>query len=225
MIPPYHEILQKPVTTVMTRDPLTVSTDTPLTRVLQKMVETRFKSLPVIRGGELVGVIAREDIVRALQCAAADEGSEAFRKDKSHGKPANGRTLFREVARRLEIDDRRAEGLVFAVFQELRDRITPKEAADVAAQLPKPLRRLWQEQERAGRSVRRIHKEEFIGRVRRRAGLSDDAEAEQAVRAVFKALQRTLGSATGKEGEAWDVFSQLPKDMKMLWLGAAERTA
>jgi hypothetical protein len=34
-------------------------------------------------------------------------------------------------------------------------------------------------------------------------------------------LQRLLGSTTGMEGEAWDIFSQLPKDLKRLWLEAA----
>jgi len=33
-----------------------------------------------------------------------------------------------------------AESFTLAVFQELRDRTTPKEAADVAAQLPAPLK-------------------------------------------------------------------------------------
>ena len=40
-------------------------------------------------------------------------------------------TFIHDVARRLACDERRAEGLTFAVFQELRDRLTPKEAADV----------------------------------------------------------------------------------------------
>ena len=73
--------------------------------------------------------------------------------------------------------------------------------------------------------MRRVHKEEFLGRVRRRAGLADDVEAERAVRAVFKGLQRGRRNPTGKEGEAWDIFSQLPKDLKRLWLEASEKTA
>ena len=32
--------------------------------------------------------------------------------------------------------------------------------------------------------------------------------------AVFKALQILMNSPTGPEGEAWDIFSQLPKDLK-----------
>jgi uncharacterized protein (DUF2267 family) len=125
-----------------------------------------------------------------------------------------------QIAERLRCDAERAEGLAFAVLQTLRDRITAKEAADVAAQMPEGLRHFWTDNPRAGDEVDRIHREEFVGRVRRFAGLPDDVEAERAVRAVFAALQSLLGSATGMEGEAWDVFSQLPKDLKRLWLDA-----
>lgn len=131
-------------------------------------------------------------------------------------------TFIRDVANGLGCDASRAEGVTSVVLQELRDRLTPKEAADVAAQLPAALRRIWQEGELPDRRVARTHRAEFIGNVRRRAALADEAEAERAVRAVFATLQRVLGSPTGAEGEAWDVFSQLPKDMKRLWLTAQE---
>jgi len=36
------------------------------------------------------------------------------------------RSFVRQVAERADCDERRAETLIFAVFQELRDRITPK---------------------------------------------------------------------------------------------------
>jgi uncharacterized protein (DUF2267 family) len=66
-----------------------------------------------------------------------------------------------------------------------------------------------------------MHAEDFLGRVRYWAALPDEAEARRAVRAVFATLQHALGSPTGKEGEAWDVLSVLPKDLKFLWLEAA----
>ena len=132
-------------------------------------------------------------------------------------------TVFlREVGRRLHCDEARAESVTFAVFQELRDRLTTKEAADVAAQLPARLKRMWLEEEHPDRQVRRVHADEFIGRVRKRLTLPDDAEARRGVRAVFAELQRLLGSARGLDGESWDVFSQLPKDLKSLWLTSAE---
>jgi len=132
------------------------------------------------------------------------------------------RSFVHEVAIRVKCDERRAESLIFAVFRELRDRLTPKEASDVAAQLPVPLKRLWLSFERPDRQVRRVHLREFVGEVRTMAALPDDAEAERAIRAVFKVLQKSLGSSSGVSGEAWDVMSQLPKDLKQLWLAAAE---
>ncbi len=133
------------------------------------------------------------------------------------------KTFMREVASRLGCDERRAEGLTFAVFQELRDRLTPREAADVAAQLSKPLKTLWTSLDRPDRQIRRTEEAEFIGDVRRIAGLTDDTEAARAVKAVFGVLQKALGSTTGKEGEAWDIYSQLPKGLKDLWLASAQQ--
>jgi uncharacterized protein (DUF2267 family) len=129
-------------------------------------------------------------------------------------------TFFREVADRLECDTQTARTITGAVFRTLRDRLTPEEAADVAAHLSTTLRHLWQQDDRRGRTVERIHAPEFLSRVRYLAGLEGDAETERAVGAVFHELQAALGSPYGCEGEAWDVFSQLPKDLKMLWLAA-----
>jgi uncharacterized protein (DUF2267 family) len=131
-------------------------------------------------------------------------------------------SFIRRVADQVRCDERRAEALTFAVFQELRERLTPKEAADVASQLPTQLKGLWMAFERPTRPVHRVHAAEFIGEVRRMAALDDDREAERAVIAVFSALQQLLQSPSGLEGEAWDVMSQLPKDLKKLWLAAAQ---
>lgn len=129
--------------------------------------------------------------------------------------------FMQEVAAALQCDSQRAESVIFAVFRELSQRLTAREAADVASQLPMGLKRLWNVEERPDRPVEKMHRAEFIGRVRQRAVLPDDGEAERAVRAVFRALQRLLGSPSGVEGEAWDIFSQLSKDLKQLWLDVA----
>lgn len=73
VIPAYHQIMCEPAERMMTRMPLTVEPDTPLTRVLHTMIATRHKSLPVVEGNRLVGIIAREDVLRALRCAVAGE--------------------------------------------------------------------------------------------------------------------------------------------------------
>ncbi len=125
------------------------------------------------------------------------------------------------VAEQLKVDHDSAEKIIAAVFRELHDRLTSKEAADVEAQMPGRLRSLWASFEAPDREVKRIHKPEFVRTVAELAGISE-IDAPHAVRVVFGALQATLKSPTGQEGEAWDIFSQLPKDLKRVWLDAAK---
>jgi CBS-domain-containing membrane protein len=58
----------------MTREFIYVGCDTRLTRVLQLMIEHRLRSLPILdAGARLEGVIAREDVIRALEYCAQFE--------------------------------------------------------------------------------------------------------------------------------------------------------
>jgi len=132
----------------------------------------------------------------------------------------NEKSFVREVAERADCDERRAETLIFAVFQELRDRLTPNEAAKVAAQLPTSLKMLWMSFDRPNRQVRRVHEPQFLFDVVQMAALDTVAEAERAVVAVFSALQDAFGSPSGTSGTAGHIMSQLPNDLKRLWLAA-----
>ena len=67
--PHYDESMEQLVGTVMTRDPVSVGPRLPLSRLLQKLVEMRTKSLPVVEDGRLIGIIAREDVLKALRRA------------------------------------------------------------------------------------------------------------------------------------------------------------
>jgi CBS domain-containing protein len=70
IVPHYEEVLRQPVERSMTREALAVSPDTPLTRVLEALVATRYKSFPVVTDGRVVGMIAREDVLRAIRRVA-----------------------------------------------------------------------------------------------------------------------------------------------------------
>ncbi len=70
LIPHYDEIMEQTAETVMTRTPVSVEPQLPLSRLLQKLIEMRTKSLPVVENGRLVGIIAREDVLKALRRAA-----------------------------------------------------------------------------------------------------------------------------------------------------------
>ena len=72
MVPRYGDLMKRTVGDVMISDFIYVRPDTRLTRVLQLMVEHRIRSIPVIDGHSLAGIIAREDVLKALT-AAADE--------------------------------------------------------------------------------------------------------------------------------------------------------
>ena len=77
ILPDYDRIMERSVETVMTRDAQTVTPRAPLTRVLRKLVDTRNKSFPVVDDDRVVGVIAREDVMRALRRARAQEAPGA----------------------------------------------------------------------------------------------------------------------------------------------------
>jgi len=68
VFPHYDALMKRTVEEIMVKKVCTVHSTTPLTRVLQLMVESRDKSLPVVdEKNRLVGVISRGAIVRALQ--------------------------------------------------------------------------------------------------------------------------------------------------------------
>ncbi len=99
-----------------------------------------------------------------------------------------------------------------AVLQALRDRLTPEEADQVAAQLPAELKTVWYQGEVADRRPARLRREAFYERVRREARLGSRQQARAFTLAVFGALKRQLSP-----GEAEDVLAQLPKDLKEVW--------
>lgn len=73
MLPHYADLMNRTVGDVMTSDFIYVRPETKLTRVLQLMVEHRLRSVPVIDNNQkLAGIVAREDILKALALTARD---------------------------------------------------------------------------------------------------------------------------------------------------------
>lgn len=50
----------------MAPDPVTVSPDDEISRVAELMVDKNFHTLPVVKDGQLVGVVGKEDVLRTL---------------------------------------------------------------------------------------------------------------------------------------------------------------
>jgi CBS domain-containing protein len=74
MVPHYDELMRRPVGEMMTEAVVHVEPAAPLTRVLQLMVSLKSRSFPVIGADhQLVGMISREDVIRALKEATQQD--------------------------------------------------------------------------------------------------------------------------------------------------------
>jgi CBS domain-containing protein len=57
---------------IMTAEPLTVTEDTPLEEVVKVMEKRGIKRLPVLRGGNVVGIVSRANLLHALASVARE---------------------------------------------------------------------------------------------------------------------------------------------------------
>ena len=65
-VTPLSETLQRPVASVMLENPDSVTSTDSLCGVMRRMIESRHPSYPVVDAERLVGIIARSDILEAL---------------------------------------------------------------------------------------------------------------------------------------------------------------
>jgi CBS domain-containing protein len=57
---------------VMSKPAVTVSEDTELSEIARVLVTRRIKRVPVVRDGRVTGIVARDDVLRALAASKAD---------------------------------------------------------------------------------------------------------------------------------------------------------
>jgi uncharacterized protein (DUF2267 family) len=128
----------------------------------------------------------------------------------------DAQTFYRAVRERVGTlePDETTRGTA-AVFHALRDRLSPEEADQVLAQLPGPLKIVWEAGERPERAPVKMHREAFYERVSMEGALRSSRAAEWLTLAVFGALKAQLSP-----GEIDDVLAQLPKDLKEVWVEA-----
>lgn len=113
----------------------------------------------------------------------------------------------------------RAYHALRAVLHALRDRLSVAETADLAAQLPLLIRGLYYEGwVPSGKPLKERKKEEFLAHIA--AAYPNDAtvEPEDIARAVFKVLETHVSA-----GEIQDVQHVLPREIRSLWPGSADR--
>jgi CBS domain-containing protein len=59
------QVLESPVSTIMTREVSTARSDQPVVELMQVMTERRFRHLPVVDDGVLTGIVSIGDIVKS----------------------------------------------------------------------------------------------------------------------------------------------------------------
>lgn len=118
---------------------------------------------------------------------------------------------------RDELDWDHPAGLVAALrasLHALRDRLTPAEAAQLAAQLPLLVRGLYFEGWRPAAEPWKVrHSEEFLRRVEHELrGYAELRNPESVVRAVFRLLSRHVSAS-----EVEQVRQLLPAEVREFW--------
>lgn len=56
--------LSRPASEIMQADPITVTPDTSIKKASQTLLENRVTSLPVVKSGELVGIVTGKDLLK-----------------------------------------------------------------------------------------------------------------------------------------------------------------
>jgi uncharacterized protein (DUF2267 family) len=109
-------------------------------------------------------------------------------------------------------DESTALSVLRAVLHQLRDRLTPEEAVDLAAQLPLLVRGIYFEGWRPQRTPEKVRsKKDFLEGVATKLR-PHTVPVEPAVRDVLRLLAHHCDP-----GEIGDVIAQMPAELKELW--------
>jgi uncharacterized protein (DUF2267 family) len=120
---------------------------------------------------------------------------------------------LKEIGEQIGPDRQRCYQALRAVLFSLRDRLTPDEAAHLAAQLPMLVRGIYYEGYRpAGKPERIRSRDEFLEKIDTHLQQTRTLGADEAVRAVFKVLDHYLDP-----GEMAEVKQALPHEIRALF--------
>jgi uncharacterized protein (DUF2267 family) len=100
-----------------------------------------------------------------------------------------------------------------AVLHALRDRLTPDEAVQFAAQMPMLVRGLYYEGwVPAGKPVKERRKEDFLQHIQKYFRNTPEIDPELISRAVFRVLDQKISS-----GEINDIKQMMPPELRAMW--------
>lgn len=121
---------------------------------------------------------------------------------------------LKEISEEMGHPDRQmAYHALRGVLFTLRDRLTPEEASQFAAQLPLLIRGIFYEGYRPANKPEKFRdRDEWLSRVNHELDQTGGQNPENATKAVFRVINRHI-----TEGERDDVRHMLPKDIRQMW--------
>jgi CBS domain-containing protein len=105
---------------VMTRDPHTVREDSDVAELAHTFATTSWKSVPVVRGDVLQGVVSRSDVIRAMSRTDAQIAAEISRIFTEAGMPAWSVEVTDGVATLTGSASERERGAAISIAQSVR---------------------------------------------------------------------------------------------------------
>ena len=139
----------------------------------------------------------------------------------------NSPVFLTEIADQLECSPARAEQILRAVLQALRDGLNDPEAATIESSLPADLRPLWPTVVGTHPGLADLGDVGFLGRVQELTASPSETETKRMVRVVMTVLMNAMATdgkariaaTTGKaRGATWSALTHLPRDKKIVWM-------
>jgi uncharacterized protein (DUF2267 family) len=130
----------------------------------------------------------------------------------------NSPVFLTEIADQLKCSRPRAEQILRAVLQALRDGLNNREAAIIESSLPANLRPQWPKAAGTHPGLADLGDIGFLGRVQELAGSPSERETKQIVRVAMTALMNAMATDGKARGATWSALTHLPQDKKVVWM-------
>jgi len=130
----------------------------------------------------------------------------------------NSPVFLTEIADQLECPAARAEQILRAILQALRDGLNDREAAIIESSLPADLRPQWPKAAGTNPGLADLGDVGFLGRVQQLAASPSERETKRMVTVVMTALMNAMATAGKARGATWSALTHLPRDKKVVWM-------
>ena len=130
----------------------------------------------------------------------------------------NSPVFLTEITDQLECSRPRAEQILRAVLQALRDGLDDREAASIGSSLPAGLRPQWPKAAGSHPGLADLGDIGFLGRVQELAASPSERETKQMVTVVMTVLMNAMATAGKARGATWSALTHLPRDKKVVWM-------